>query len=115
MLPRCGVTDDQVREVIASSPNMRAAAKRLGVEENHLRRVAAQHGLKSNSRRPRRRCVSAEDITELAKEGFTRPDVAFLLGISPAYLKTLVSLWQLAGEFRTVGGRAAAVTRNGYA
>jgi len=115
LFPRCGVTDDQVREVISSAPNIRAAAKRLGVAEDHLRRVARQHGIKANRQRPRRRCVTAEDIASLAKEGFTRPDVAFLLGISPAYLKELISLWGLAGTFSVVRGQASAVTRNGYA
>lgn len=115
LLPRCGVTDSQVREAITSAPNIRAAAKQLGVAEDHLRRVARQHGIKANRRRPRRRCVTAEDIASLAKEGYTRPDVAFLLGISPAYLKDLISLWGLADTFVVTRGRAAAVTRNGYA
>lgn len=115
LLPRCGVTDDQVQEAITSMPNLRAAAKRLGVDENHLRRVAAQHGIKSNARRPRRRCVTEEDIVKLAQEGFTRPDVAFLLGISPAYLKDLISLWGLQAAFVRAKGKAAAVTAKGYA
>jgi len=115
LLPRCGVTDDQVQEAISSTPNLRAAAKRLGVDENHLRRVAAQHGIKGNARRPRRRCVTEEDIVTLAQEGFTRPDVAFLLGISPAYLKDLISLWGLLSAFTRTKGKAAVVTAKGYA
>ena len=115
LLPRCGVTDDQVREVLTTAPNARTAAKRLGVGESHLRKIAAQHGIRVNSRRPRQRCVSREDIAELANDGFTRPDVAHLLGISPAYLKDLIAKWDLAGEFKIARGKAAAVTRNGYA
>lgn len=115
LLPCSGVTDGQVRETVTLAPNMRAAAKRLGVSEDHLRRVAAQHGIKGNGRRSRRRCISEDDIVKLANEGYTRPDVAHLLGISPAYLKDLIAKWDLASEFVVSKGRAAAITKNGYA
>lgn len=115
LLPRSGVTDDQVREAIANSPNLRAAAKRLGVSEGNLRSVAAQHGIKGNKKKPRPTCVSPEDIIALAREGFTRPDTAYLLGISPAYLKDLIKKWDLARHFTVSGGRAAAVAMRGYA
>ncbi|QOX80840.1 hypothetical protein FY034_17605 (plasmid) [Trichlorobacter lovleyi] len=100
--------------------NKTRTAKRLGVSikglEATIEREKLHHWFSGRSApRPRSRCVSKSDVESLAQEGYTRNDTAYLLGISPAYLKSLIQLWNLADAFILRKGVAAAVTRNGYA
>lgn len=100
--------------------NKTRTAKRLGVSVSALEALIERESLHhwfagKSAPRPRKICVAKGDIVALAQEGYTRPDTAFLLGISPGYLKNLITKWGLAEAFVVHHGRAAAVTRYGYA
>ena len=112
----CGVTYLQIVDAAIASPNMRAAAERLGVSYDHLRRIVKRRGMGHWFRieKPRPRCVSREDVAGLARQGFIRADVADMLGISEGYLKDLVREWNLYDEFTVRKGRASWVARRGY-
>lgn len=111
----CGVSYLQI--VACAGMNQRAAAERLGVNEGYFRKTVKRLGLRHwfTDIRPRPRCISREDIVQVASEGYTRRDAAYLLGISPRYLADLVQEWQLADSFRVTKGKASWVTRRGYA
>jgi len=117
LFPLCGITLQHVEEIAKIADNKRDAARRLGISERQFYQVISDKKLHYlfQRKRPQSRCVSADDIVLLAKEGYTRRDTAYLLGISDAYLKTLIHHWNLATEFIVTKGKAAWVTRRGYA
>jgi hypothetical protein len=96
--------------------NHRAAAKRLGIAEDHFRRTIKRLSMSHwyPDTRPRSRCISREDIIKVAGEGWTRRDAAHILGVSPGYLKDLVGEWKLQGYFISKA-EAARVAQVGYA
>jgi transposase len=112
----CGLTYMQIVDIAIECPNKRAAAKRLGVSERQFYAVIKRRGMGHWFRceKPRPRCISREDIVELAGQGFIRADVADLLGISEGYLKDLVHEWNLQDAFTVRRGKAAWVARRGY-
>lgn len=99
IFPECGLTYADCISV--AGINQRAAAKKLGVTERHFHRVINQLGMGHwfPDKRPRPRCISKEDIIQVASERYTRRDAAYILGISYAYLKDLIELWQLQDHF----------------
>lgn len=116
LFPRCGITMQHVKDIAEIANNKRDAARRLGICERQFYAVIAKHrlGYLFASKHPRPRRVSADDIIELARQGFTRRDTAYLLKISDDYLKVLIRKWKLAGEFTVNKGKAAWTTRRGY-
>jgi len=111
-----GVSAADILRTSRRAANMSEAAKMLGVSASHFVRrmnaIGATHYFQN--RRPRKRKVSKRAIVSLARQGYTRRDTAYLLGISPAYLKDLIRFWGLADEFTVSKGRAAWVTQRGY-
>lgn len=115
LFPRAGITRADLEH--ARGMNQRQAAKRIGISERHFSQVVKDEGLQDMFPHihNRSRKVTREEIAELAGQGFIRRDVAYMLGISPTYLKDLIAKWNLADEFTVSKGRAAWVARNGYA
>lgn len=96
----CGLSYHDVITAAMDSPNLRAAARRLGVSERQLRTVVKRRGMQHWFRRekPRPRCVSREDVEHAALVG-SRWEAADVLGISESYLKDLINLWGLHDLF----------------
>ena len=111
--PNHGITVDEVKAAAKGCPNLRAAARSLNVSERQLHIVAKKHGIVFQKRKPRPRCVSAEDVRQLAKEGYIKKDAAFLAGVEYSYFKELVNLYGLRPLFPSTG-QAAAISRRGY-
>ena len=92
-------------------------AKRLGVGIRSLDAAIARHRLDRwfisrtpgvGPRRPsgyklRATCVSKEQVIEVAQEGYSQRDAAFVLGVSYGYLKDLVKRWNLRAYFPAHG------------
>jgi hypothetical protein len=116
LFPYCGITLSDVLSVAAKADNKRHAAKLLGVSERQFCSVIKdrQLGHLFSLKKPRKIKVSPEDIIELAQQGFIRRDVAFMLGVSPAYLKKLILKWKLQDAFTVRHGYASWVCRRGY-
>lgn len=112
-----GVTASEILKAARRCANMREAALSLGLSPDPFYKKMKAIGATGyfNKQKPRNRCITKSQVISLAREGYTKPDTAFLLGISASYLKDLVALWNLANEFTLKGGQAAAVTRFGYA
>lgn len=121
-MPMCGLSFADVSlAAMECHGNKTRTARRLGVSIKALEALIEREKIgwwfnpTGGIRHQRKRCVSKDDIVTLAQEGYTRPDVAHLLGISQAYLKDLISKWDLADSFIIRKGKAAAVTAKGYA
>lgn len=116
LFPRCGITMQHVLTIAGVADNKRDAAKKLGVSERQFYTVISRHNLGHlfANRKPRKVCVTKEDIVALAQERYTRKDAAYILGISPEYLKKLIQRWNLADMFVVSKGKASWVTRRGY-
>lgn len=114
ILPNSNVSDQDIMD--CSGTNIKIAAKKLGVAYNNLCIAIKKNDLKKHFplKKDKKKCVTKEQIIAIAKEGYTRRDTAFLLGISPLYLKDLIKLWDLKDEFTLKKGKAAWVTRRGY-
>lgn len=85
-------------------------AKRLCVGVRSLDAAISRHGLHNWFVRGRGRgvkfrsvCVTREQVIEVAQEGYSQRDAAFLLGISYDYLKSLVRRWNLRQYFPAHG------------
>ena len=122
LMPAAGLSfADVSKAALECGGNRVRTAKRLGVGIRSLayaiRRENLDHWFNQghgSGKKSRATCVSREQIVELAQEGYIRRDAAFLLGISPAYLKDLVAKWGLADDFTVRKGHAAVVSRLGY-
>ena len=62
----------------------------------------------------RRRCVTREQVVDLAAEGYLKSDAADILGISEAYLKDLIRSWKIT-EFNSDRSRSVKIGLHGYA
>ena len=113
IFPLCGITYADC--VSVAGVNQREAARKLGIAEDHFRRVINMLGMGHwyPDVRPRPRCVSKEDVIQVASEKFTRRDAAHILGISYGYLRDLIQEWDLGGHFIS-GNEARSVARKGY-
>ena len=113
IFPNCGITYADC--VSVAGVNQRQAAKRLGISEDHFRlvikRLGASHWFPDV--RPRSRCVSKEDIIQVASEKYTRRDAAYILGISYDYLRDLIAEWDLGKHFISTS-EALSVAQKGY-
>jgi len=85
-------------------------AKRLGVGVRSLDAAIERHGLhnwfvvgRGRGKHFRSRCVTRDQIIEVAREGYSQTDAAFILGIEYSYLKDLVKLWNLRPYFPAHG------------
>jgi hypothetical protein len=113
----CGLTYDQIVAVAISAPNKRAAAKKLGVGEDHFRRVVKNLGMGhwfSNKKTGRSICLTKDDIVQLAKDGYNMKDAAFVAGVNYSYFKKLVADYGVNDSFPT-SGKASWISRRGYA
>ncbi len=111
-----GITAADLLRAASRSPNMRSAAKEFGLSESTFTKKVKQIGATDYFKRQkvRKRKVSKRAIVQLAKQGFLRSDVAYMLGISSAYLKDLIKLWNLPEEFTLKKGKAAYIAKVGY-
>lgn len=121
-MPIAGLTFGDIHRVAkACHGNRVQTAKRLGVHLCSLRKAIDRNSLHdwfvSGTGRGvkfRPRCVSREQIIDIAKDGYSYPDTAFLLGISLQYLVNLIDLWNLKSYFAPIGKRISNGMR-GYA
>lgn len=113
IFPDCGITYADC--VSVAGVNKRQAAKKLGISEDHFRRVIKRLGASHwfPDVRPRPRCVTKEDIIQVASERYTRQDAAYILGISYGYLRDLIYEWDLGKYFITTS-EAISVAQKGY-
>lgn len=116
LFPRCGITLQHVQEIAKVAKNKREAARKLGISERQFYSVIAKHnlGYLFSRFKSRKICVTKEEIIDMAQQGYTRRDTAYLLGISVDYLKRLIHRWQLADTFIITKGKASWITRRGY-
>lgn len=118
-IPFAGLTfADLSLAALEAGGNRVRAARRLGIGVRTLDRHVALLDLdrwfisgRGRGRRPRSKCVTAEQIRELCSEGYTRKDSAYLLGISYGYLKDLLHQYRL-DNLAWVNGRS--VAQKGY-
>lgn len=112
----CGITAADILRTSRKAANMSDAARMLRVSQGYFARKMNDMGAVHYfaNRKVRKRRVSQRSIIKLARQGYTRRDTAYLLGISPAYLKDLIALWHLADNFVVNRGKASWVTRRGY-
>ena len=91
-------------------------ARRLGVGIRSLDAMIKREGLerwflsqdwrvgpRPAGSRSRTRCITREQIIEVAGDGVSQMDAAYLLGVSYAYLKDLVADWGLRSYFPSHG------------
>ena len=111
-----GLTATEILRAARECNNATEAAKALGRSPDTFRKNVKLFGLGGyfKSKKIRKRKVTRRQIIQLARQGYTRRDTAFLLDISPAYLKDLIALWDISHEFAVSKGKAAWVTRRGY-
>lgn len=122
MMPICGLSFQQIYTVAQECQgNKTRTAKRLGVDRHALKMAIDRHSVnhwfvagRGKAPRPRSICVDRNQISELAGEGYIRKDVAYLLGISPGYLKSLIKRWDLSDSFIVRNGRASWIAKRGY-
>jgi len=113
LFPLCGITYADC--VSVAGLNQRAAAKRLGLSLRNFGEVIRKNGMTHvyPHTRASSRCVSKEDVIQVASEGYTRKDAAYILGISYGYLRDLVKDWDLGEHFLSMS-EAVSVGKNGY-
>lgn len=114
MMPVAGLSFADVSlAALQCRGNRVRTAKRLGVSiraldaavhREKLERWFLSHtpgvGPKSGKgTKSRKRCVTQEQIIEVAQQGFSQCDAAYLLGISYAYLKDLVQDYGIRAHF----------------
>lgn len=111
--------------VLECDGNKVRTAKRLGVGIRSLDAVINREGLqrwfaqnkgifnRNMHKRKRTACVTREQITELALEGYLKSDAAAILGISPYYLRDLIEKWGIT-EFSENRGERSRIGKNGY-
>lgn len=120
-MPYAGLTFADVSlAALNTHGNRRRTAKRLGVSIRALDACIERHNLgrwfvagRGKGKRPRARCVTVEQIIEVAQEGYHRRDVAEILGISYAYLKDIIEECNLQGHFISAA-QAKRIARRGY-
>ena len=117
IFPLFGLTYADMVNAACTTPNMRACAKRLGVSERQLYKVARELGASHwfGKSKPRRSKVNIAEVIELAQQGFIRADVAYMVGITPHYLDELVQRHGIADAFIIQKGHASYVAKVGYA
>lgn len=110
----CGLSYRQITS--CAGMNQLQAAEKLGVSIAHFRRVIHKLGMShwmEDTHRPRPLCLSADDISQLAAEGYTQKDAAHIAGVSYNYFKALVGRYKLNHLFPR-NGHAQAISRKGY-
>lgn len=124
MMPLAGLSFYDVSlAALECRGNRVRTAKRLGVGIRSLDAAIARHGLerwfvshdwrigpKGSGYKSRSRCVTREQVVEVASEGYSQKDAAFVLGIDYSYLKQLVREWGLRDHFPAHGQ----CVRNGH-
>lgn len=114
VMPRCGISFADVSlAALECMGNMKRTAKRLGVDQSALRIAVrregierwfvSRHGMSAIGSRSRARCVTREQVIDLAADGYSQRDTAYMLGISYSYLKSLVLEWGLRDYFPSHG------------
>jgi hypothetical protein len=95
---------------------MRAAAKRLGIGEDHIgvvaRRLGATHWF--GNLKPRSSKVNIDEVIDLAGQGFIRADVANMVEVHPSHLDEIIQKHGIADKFTVRKGKASWVARMGY-
>lgn len=99
VMPRAGLSFADVSlAALECRGNLKRTAKRLGVDESALRvavrRERVQHWFVSgmgSGTRPRKRCISAEDIRAKADLGMSTMDAAVALCVSRSFLVSLAA------------------------
>lgn len=99
VMPRAGLSFADVSlAALECRGNLCRTAKRLGVDESALRvavrRENIQHWFVSgpgNGYRPRKRCISAEDIRAKAELGMSSADAAVSLCVSRSFITSLAA------------------------
>ena len=116
LFPICGISYGDIVDIAGKAHNMRDAAKRLGICESQFYKVMNSLDMASmfQNKRLRQSRVTREEIIELAEQGYTRKDTAFLLGIKYSYLKTLISRWELSKHFKLAKGQTIFIEKYGY-
>lgn len=76
-----------------------AAVQREGLERWFLSRTPGVGPKSGKGSKSRNRCVTQEQIIEVAHGGYSQRDAAYLLGISYAYLKDLVAEYGIREHF----------------
>jgi predicted DNA-binding protein (UPF0251 family) len=110
----CGLTLADITS--CAGMGQKEAAKRLGVNYNHFNQVLGRHNLRHLFPKPKQvftQCITPEDITQAAAEGYTQKDAAAVLEVSERYFKSLVARWQLNHLFPSCG-KASYIGRVGY-
>jgi uncharacterized protein (DUF362 family) len=121
MMPRCGLTFCDVSlAALECHGNRVRTAKRLGVGIRSLDAAIEREGLhrwfvsgRGCGKRPRRKCVTREQIVELAADVYLKADAAAILGISPAYLKDLIREYGIT-DFAENRGERVRIGMHGY-
>lgn len=111
----CGLTYHDI--INCAGMSQKDAAQKLGVNHAHLNRTLHKLGMCHWFPRPRQeftQYVTADDIKQVALEGYTQKDAAYVLGVSESYFKSLVARWRLNHLFPNCG-EASWVARRGYA
>jgi predicted DNA-binding transcriptional regulator AlpA len=100
-----GVTAADLLKAACRCANMSEAAQSLGVSQSYFTKKVKEIGATDyfKRRKPRKRRITKRSTVQLARQGYTRRDAAFLLGVSPAYLKDVVNIWGIADEFIVKG------------
>lgn len=113
LFPLCGITYADC--VSVAGVNQKEAARRLGLSQRNFGEVVRRLGMAHwyPLVRPGKRCVTKEDIIQVASEGYTRLDAAYILGISYSYLRELIKDWDLGGHFLSLS-KAVSVGKKGY-
>lgn len=124
MFPRCGLSFADVSlAALECRGNRVRTAKRLGVGVRSLDAAIAREGLerwfvshdwsigpKGGGYKSRTKCVQRDQVIEVAKEGYSQRDAAYILGVEYSYLKRLVKEWRLRAHFPDHGQ----CVRNGH-
>jgi len=104
-MPRCGLSFADVSlAAMECSGNLKRTARRLGVDASALRAAVRREHLEHwfcsmnpfvgspwSGSRSRKSRITVDQIKEVALEGYSQKDAAYLLGISYSRMKFLVS------------------------
>lgn len=128
-MPRCGISFADVSlAALECRGNRVRTAKRLGVGIRSLDAAIEREGLQRwfishdwligpkgvSGSRFRRRCVTPAQIKDVASEGYSQKDAAYILGVEYSYLKRMVLEWGLRDAF-PAHGECVRNGRLGYA
>jgi transposase len=114
LMPLCGLSYRDITSCAGMS--QKEAAKRLGVNYNAFNQVVKRHGISHWFPKPvqkQTQCITAEDIIQVASEGYTQKDAAAVLEVSESWFKALVARWKLNHLFPSCG-KASYIGRVGY-